>query len=225
MARQQLPLRAKQRHGGTGWFQKYAKEGPEGFRKFERPPAFDWSGTGDPSKRKRVFFDVTVDDESEGRIVVETLDDMLPTTALNFQRLAAAAPTEWLSYKNSGVHRIMKTSALVAGDVEGQKGDLSHSAMGRRYFESEGFFVAHTEPGIVSMVSNQRDMNGSQFYITLAEAPHLDGRCVAFGRVVEGMDVVRKIAALYAYREVPFSKVRFSDAGVEDAAAPAAAEA
>uniref|UniRef100_A0A7S1U933 Peptidyl-prolyl cis-trans isomerase n=1 Tax=Phaeomonas parva TaxID=124430 RepID=A0A7S1U933_9STRA len=203
-----LPRR-RNRDGGTGWYRKYEKEGPEGFRKYKLPTPFDWD-SNDPSKRKRVFFDVNVDGESKGRIVVETLDDVLPVTSENFQKLAMAPKDAWLTYKNSGIHRIMKTSALVAGDVEGGSGRASHSALGRRYFEHEGFYVPHSEPGIVSMVSNKRDENGSQFYITIEPCPHLDGRCTAFGRVVEGMDLVQELRGTFSRHEIPVTLLTLS---------------
>ena len=63
----------------------------------------------------------------------------------------------------------------------------------RPLFADEGFFVPHAEPGLLTMASAGVDGNGSQFYVTVEPAPHLDGRCVAFGRVVEGLYVFGKV--------------------------------
>ena len=58
------------------------------------------------------------------------------------------------------------------------------------------------------------DSNTSQFFVTLAPAPHLDGRSVVFGRVVSGIDVVRRVAALEAdEHERPRRPVLIEDCG------------
>ena len=74
--------------------------------------------------------------------------------------------------------------------------------------------MAHTDPGIVSMVNGGVDSNGSQFYITTAPSPQLDGYSVAFGRVTTGMAVVDAVTKLFTIRGVPVSKVEVTAAGV-----------
>lgn len=64
------------------------------------------------------------------------------------------------------------------------------------------------------MVSAGVHRNGSLFYITTGPCPHLDGRAVAFGRVVKGMEVLDKIGKIYTVKGRPVSDLTIASAGV-----------
>jgi cyclophilin family peptidyl-prolyl cis-trans isomerase len=204
---------------GYGWYAKFLKEGSEGFSQFVPPTPFDWSAPKSP--RPSAYFEISVDDKSVGRLNFELAEDIVPETVANFKKLCTNAPATdggvSLSYKDTTFHRVMKSSAILGGDVEKGDGSMSHSATGTRYFADENYIIPHSEKGLLSMMSSGVDTNGSQFCLALEALPHLNGRNVVFGRLVGGEEVIERIEEVFTFRGAPAKDVKIIDAGVVEA--------
>jgi len=128
---------------------------------------------------------------SMGTMKIELHADKTPNTVASFVHLAAKGYYDGLTF-----HRIIAQFMIQGGCPQG----TGTGGPGYKFADEFHADLKHTGAGILSMANSGPGTNGSQFFITLRDTPHLDGKHSVFGKVVEGMDVLEKIGAVKTAR-------------------------
>jgi peptidylprolyl isomerase len=131
---------------------------------------------------------------NKGDIVIRLEPDKAPMTVMNFVGLAEGTIENSFRdgrpyYDGLTFHRVVPDFVIQGGDPEG----TGSGGPGYRFPTETHPELLHDSEGVVAMANSGPDTNGSQFYITMAPTPHLDGGYNVFGRVTQGMDVVTEV--------------------------------
>lgn len=150
---------------------------PDNPQKWSTPPEMKL----DPNKKYSAILHTDI-----GDITLELFADLAPKTVNNFIFLAKAG-----FYDGTMFHRVIDNFMVQGGDPTG----TGTGGPGYRFEDEFHPDLKHDEPGILSMANAGPNTNGSQFFITHAPTPWLDGKHTVFGQVIQGMDVVMAIPA------------------------------
>merc|ERR1712232_482707 len=165
----------------------------------------------------KVFFDVSLGGTNAGRVVMELRKDVTPKTAENFRALCTGEKGvgksgKPLHFKGSSFHRVITSFMCQGGDFTRGNGTGGESIYGDK-FADENFQLKHTGPGILSMANAGPGTNGSQFFLCTVGTPWLDGKHVVFGKVSDGMDVVKKVEGVGSQSGRTSKQVVIEDCG------------
>lgn len=162
----------------------------------------------------RAYFDISIDGENAGRIIIGLHGNTVPKTVENFKKLCEGNNLQKsLTYEGSHFHRVIPNFMIQGGDITHHNGFGGMSIYGNK-FNDENFTLKHTGPGILSMANSGPNTNSSQFFICTSKTPHLDGRHVVFGVVEDGWDVVKRIEKLGGRSGNPSKKAIIRKSGV-----------
>ena len=158
------------------------------------------AGMNDKDKgAKKMANPIAVFETNQGTFEVELFEDKAPITVKNFTDLAEKGFYDGLIF-----HRVIDGFMIQGGDPNG----TGTGGPGYTIPDEFGEGLKHDSEGVLSMANAGPNTGGSQFFITLAPTPWLDGHHAIFGKVVKGMDVVRAIGKVDTdFQDKPLSKV------------------
>lgn len=152
------------------------------------------STTPNASKELKVKITTTL-----GVIEAKLFPDQAPKTVSNFVTLAQKG-----FYNGLKFHRVIPKFMIQTGDPKGN----GTGGPGYTFPDEIAPSFKHDKPGILSMANAGPNTNGSQFFVTVAPTPHLDGKHAIFGEVTSGLDVAIKISEIAAENDVPKTDVK-----------------
>lgn len=127
-----------------------------------------------------------------GEIRIALRPDVAPQTVANFEKLAGEKFYDGISF-----HRVIPDFMVQTGDPLSKDRDPRNDGQGGPGYKiPDEIKGLHHRRGVLSMANAGPNTGGSQFFILVGDAPHLDSKHTIFGRVISGMDVVDKIVAV-----------------------------
>jgi peptidylprolyl isomerase len=162
----------------------------------------------------KVYFDIEIDGQEAGRIVFGLFGKVVPKTVENFRGLCTgeygySADGFKMDYSGTEIFRVAPGFMFQGGDYMFNNGTAGESIYVRKFLD-ENFEVSHKGPGVISMANSGPNSNNSQFFVLLKESTGLDYKYVAFGEIIAGMEVAKKIDETVGYDGKILKKTRIS---------------
>lgn len=158
---------------------------------------------------------------SKGNFKIKLFADKAPKTVENFVGLAEGTK-EWTDPKSGKkvkkpfydgliFHRVIPNFMIQGGDPMGN----GTGGPGFQFADEIAPELKHDKPGMLSMANAGPNTNGSQFFVTVAKTPWLDGKHAVFGEVIEGMDVVMEISKAKSSQDRPVEPITIKSVKIE----------
>ncbi|CAI2379547.1 unnamed protein product [Moneuplotes crassus] len=164
------------------------------------------------------FFDIEIEGEDEGRIVIDLYGEEAPKTVNNFLGLCMAAHDQRHSYWNSKFHKIVPDYIIQGGDIINENGEGSCSVYDEDTFDMEINKLKFKEPYLLAAAKRADGKIGSQFFITNDTLPFLNGKYCIFGKVSDNNELCDLISACGSPEGIPEKDVRIKRSGIYKAA-------
>ena len=141
-----------------------------------------------------------------GKLTLALFGETVPITVDNFYQLSAM--TRGYGYQDCEFHRIINDFMIQGGNYDGQGGKSIYGGS----FNDENFDLKHDKLGRLSMANAGQNTNGGQFFILDTEkTPHLDGKHVVFGQLIDGFDTLDKISSTDVVDSRPVEQIYISE--------------
>ncbi len=168
---------------------------------------FAFAGASNGGQTKMTTNRYALFETSMGNFAIELYEDKAPLTTKNFITLVEKGFYDGLIF-----HRVIDDFMIQGGDPRG------NGTGGPGYTIPDEFHpdLKHDSAGILSMANAGPNTGGSQFFITLAPTKWLDGHHAVFGKVVQGLDVVKEIGHVETFNDRPMVDVRIKKITIAD---------
>ena len=160
------------------------------------------------TKHKYVLWELTIGEGSPQRMVLELDHQNCPKTVEHFLQLACGSG--FLQYKGSFIHRVVPDGYIEGGLLKTSSGKRTNTGPS---LLDENYAYKHSLPGTIGLSRSVSGHSGSAFYITLRPLSSLDTKNVAFGRVVEGLEILHEIAHLPCKNQRPLMSCKIVKSG------------